>query len=105
QRDIEISRLLPRCGRIEDLSLPIGCCESRVEGLLEVAGDAADAGHIGHEAEGDPGGFGPEVRRCGVEQEAIFQALHSGTDRPRPGPALWDTSSLSITDHGGLPES
>src|SRR5205823_14707110 len=105
QREVDVGHLLPDHGRLGELRFPVGCGEVRIERRLEIAGDAADARAVGHEAVSDQFWFGPLGScRC-IQQEAIFQSFQSRTDRMRPWCALKETASYSITKHGEAPSN
>src|SRR4051794_27877409 len=72
---IDVGVLLPDGGGLVELLLPGGGGEPGIERRLEVAGDAADARAVGHEAVGDPLRLVPDASRGRVEKLAVLQPL------------------------------
>src|SRR5207253_3168665 len=60
--------------------LPVGGGGAGVEGLLQIAGDAADAGPVGDDAVGDTDRIGPQPAGDGIEQLPTFQRFETRTE-------------------------
>src|SRR5262249_7261289 len=97
---VDVGDGLPDGRGLLELELPDGRGDPLgVEGRVEVAGRAADAGPVGHEAVGDAGAVSPEVTGGGVEQLPVLQPLQTGADGPAPG----DPAAIDVVVHGWAP--